>query len=360
MSTQGAGDCLHRLELRAHRTCAPTVEELTAPRTLRARVRARSHLYFQRQHYTLDQSCRPVHKRPMPLNPIQDSLDLHPVLLLQVDGSLSTPSSQSLERGALSTTRAHSQRLSYPQIPLKNQKFIDGIVAARRSGLGGVAHRACRQKHRPPRGEATEGYSGTTAWHNAPRARWFLYSETQEDAEGVRAKTSDRILELQKSQRSEHEGERIRIRWDKEAGTFVGDKISRAGKVDIQSRDRHERGAIMACFEAFDYDRDHVPESRRSDRNCFKALSVSEAFPESLKSGGRAAKQRFYRHIETLHQQGRVDKYTVPRKGDRPLKCVGLPIIASKYAVSQGGYRGVWCDAVAGVHPPPLRRAWQK
>ena len=72
-----------------------------ATRALRPGVRSRSHLHFQSHARALYQPHRSVNERPVPLNPIQDSLDLHPVPFLQVDGSLATPSSQSLERGAL-------------------------------------------------------------------------------------------------------------------------------------------------------------------------------------------------------------------------------------------------------------------
>ena len=94
-----------------------------ATRTLRPGVRSRPHLHFQSQARALYQPHRSVHERPVPLNPIQDSLDLHPVPLLQVDGSLATPSSQSLERGALSTLSGLSSRAFYPQILLKSRLF---------------------------------------------------------------------------------------------------------------------------------------------------------------------------------------------------------------------------------------------
>ena len=91
-----------------------------ATRALRPGVRSRSHLHFQSHARALYQPHRSVNERPVPLNPIQDSLDLHPVPFLQVDGSLATPSSQSLERGALSTLSGLSLRAFYPQIPRRS------------------------------------------------------------------------------------------------------------------------------------------------------------------------------------------------------------------------------------------------
>ena len=81
---------------------------------------------LQRQSSALDQACRPIDERPVPLNPIHDSLDLHPVPSLRVDESVATPSSQSLERGALSTIHHASTRAFYPRIPLKNRKVKGG------------------------------------------------------------------------------------------------------------------------------------------------------------------------------------------------------------------------------------------
>jgi hypothetical protein len=54
---------------------------------------------------------------------LQEKSALHPAPLPRVDGCLSTPSSQSPERGALSTNQHASTALFCPRIPLKNRKF---------------------------------------------------------------------------------------------------------------------------------------------------------------------------------------------------------------------------------------------
>ncbi|MGD8914116.1 MAG: hypothetical protein PVJ68_15420, partial [Candidatus Thiodiazotropha sp.] len=53
-----------------------------------------------------------VHKRFEFLDPIEDSLNLHPVPFVLIDGCLTTPSSQSRGQGA-------GGRMHYPLLPLK-------------------------------------------------------------------------------------------------------------------------------------------------------------------------------------------------------------------------------------------------
>ena len=68
-------------------------------------LRSRAHLNLDCQLRTLHKPRRSIYERPMFLNPIQDSLELHPVPLLRDDRCLATPSSQSLELGAPSNFR---------------------------------------------------------------------------------------------------------------------------------------------------------------------------------------------------------------------------------------------------------------
>ena len=84
-------------------------------------VRSRPHLDLYGQSRRLHQSWRSVHERAMSLNTIQDSLHLHPVPLLRVDESVTTPSSQSPERGALPPICRPSTPRFHPQIPLKSR-----------------------------------------------------------------------------------------------------------------------------------------------------------------------------------------------------------------------------------------------
>ena len=83
----------------------------------------------------------------MSVNPIQDSLDLHLVPLLQVDESVITPSSQSPERDALSTICGPQRPPFYPQIPLRNRISI-GAAAENAPGPQPGPHlERCKQPY---------------------------------------------------------------------------------------------------------------------------------------------------------------------------------------------------------------------
>src|SRR5690606_6157718 len=67
----------------------------------------------------------------------------------------------------------------------------------------------------------SEGYSGSTGWHNAVRARWYLYPETEQDEDGGRPQRTGRLaLELQKSNLGPID-ETIPWRWSEAAHMFL-------------------------------------------------------------------------------------------------------------------------------------------
>ena len=88
----------HKLEV-PRRQPVVTRTRPPAARAARPRVRTGPHLDFDRQAAAINQPRRAIDKRAMPLNPIQDSLELHPVPP-RVDACLATSSSQRPGRDA--------------------------------------------------------------------------------------------------------------------------------------------------------------------------------------------------------------------------------------------------------------------
>jgi len=90
---------------------------------------------------------------------------------------------------------------------------------------------------------ATEGYSGSTQWHNAVRARWYLYPETsQDDEDDAPRKSGDLRLQLQKSNLGRTDQE-IGFRWCDEARLFVA-KREESGALGAM-REKGERQSIV-------------------------------------------------------------------------------------------------------------------
>ncbi len=151
-------------------------------------------------------------------------------------------------------------------------------------------------------GTSSEGYSGSTGWHNACRARWFLYPETMQGDDGDRReRTGDLILELQKSNLGRTD-QSMRFRWDEEAHLFLGEYVNPSA-FDRKHQDREERAGIQRAFAGCAVNAPPliVPAAMQGPRTSFHVLSLRPEFPETLRAGS-GAMRRFRRQIEELRQ----------------------------------------------------------
>ncbi|HEX6268328.1 MAG TPA: AAA family ATPase [Burkholderiales bacterium] len=158
----------------------------------------------------------------------------------------------------------------------------------------------------------SEGYSGSTGWHNSVRARWYLYPETAQGEDGGRPeRTGDLFLELQKSNLGRSD-QSMRFRWDDEAHLFVGELVGHS-TFDRKHQERVEqdgvRRAVRGCQEAGL----HVPAALQGPSTAFLTLSQRPEFPESLKGGGRAKTLRFRRVLEQLRQLRHIEESSYRR-----------------------------------------------
>jgi hypothetical protein len=150
-----------------------------------------------------------------------------------------------------------------------------------------------------------EGYSGSTAWHNSTRARWYLTAETRSGDEGEQAaRTGKLILELQKSNHSEI-GTRIEFAWDQDAHLFLGRTVESAPQLDLRDRDYSEQASILRALRACAAKDIPVPAATTGNRTAYRVLDACDDFPDSLRAG-RTATRRFWKHIEILRQSGKV------------------------------------------------------
>lgn len=162
-------------------------------------------------------------------------------------------------------------------------------------------------------GAATsEGYSGSTGWHNSVRARWYLRPETKPGEDGTQP-TGDLLLELQKANHGESDAA-IRFRWDDAAHLFAGAAIERETEFDRKHRDREEQAAIRRALKGCAGAGLHVPAAMTGPRTALLVLSQRPEFPDSLRGGGRANSRRFWQQIEVLRHMLHVEEGSIGRK----------------------------------------------
>lgn len=158
----------------------------------------------------------------------------------------------------------------------------------------------------------TEGYSGTTAWHNSVRARWYLYPETTRDDDGSAERTGELILELQKSNLGRVDRS-LRFAWDEAKHLFLGEPTDQS-TFDRKHQDREEQRGILAALRSCAAASVLVPAATTGQRTAYHVLQGRQEFPETMKT--KADVRRFWRHIEALRHDQAVREETHIR-GDR-------------------------------------------
>lgn len=173
------------------------------------------------------------------------------------------------------------------------------LIAADRGALVLIGH----VPKATANGFATEGYSGSTGWHNAARARWYLRPEAEDGGE----RTGAQLLEQQKANHGNAVS--LRFTWDDVGHLFVGELVGGASHFDRAHQARTERAGILAAFKASAEATPPliVPAATAGPRTTLHALSARPEFPDSLRSG-RAAARRFWRHIEELRQFQHIEE----------------------------------------------------
>lgn len=174
-------------------------------------------------------------------------------------------------------------------------------------------------------GFSTEGYSGSAGWHNAVRARWYLYPETRPGDDGERnERTGSMLLELQKANHG-HGGTTMRFEWDEAAHLFVGQLEGGMSNFDRSHQDRTERAGILRAFKACAEASPPVavPAAMTGPRTALHVLAARPEFPESLRAGKPAAR-RFWRHVEELRHLLALSECSIRRSNRHLLACLEI------------------------------------
>jgi AAA domain/Bifunctional DNA primase/polymerase, N-terminal/Primase C terminal 1 (PriCT-1) len=194
------------------------------------------------------------------------------------------------------------------------KQFVNELLALIPPATGAVLLIGHVNKVSASGGATNEGYSGSTAWHNSARARWFLYPETLHGEDGGRAaRTGKLILELQKANHGEV-GTQIEFQWDVAANLFVGRLVADAMDFDRTHRDQTERRGILLSLKACTQSTPAimVPAATTGQRTAYNTLAERPEFPDTLRSG-KPGRTRFWRHIEALRQKNAIEEASYRR-----------------------------------------------
>jgi AAA domain/Bifunctional DNA primase/polymerase, N-terminal/Primase C terminal 1 (PriCT-1) len=156
--------------------------------------------------------------------------------------------------------------------------------------------------------ETSQGYSGSTAWNNSVRARWYLRAE----GDGL-------LLELSKANNAAA-GAQIRLRWDPTAMLYVAETAPVDGGMVKAVREREERDGIVAAFKACAAAGIDVPAATTGRRTAYHVLAAQPSFPASLSGDSAGARRQFWRLIEELRAIGTLREKSI-RRSDRHYVC---------------------------------------
>lgn len=184
------------------------------------------------------------------------------------------------------------------------KRYVNALVSLIPPKTGAVLLIGHVNKQTASDSRSREGYSGSTAWHNSVRARWYLRAERGNGEDGEEDSTGNLLLELQKSNHG-RSGLEMRFAWDTDAHLFVGQAVAGVSKFDQAHRDRIEQEAILRAFGACEAATVPVvvPAAITGPRTAYRVLKARPELPETLRTGKPAAR-RFWRHIEQMrHMQ---------------------------------------------------------
>lgn len=156
--------------------------------------------------------------------------------------------------------------------------------------------------------ETSEGYSGSTQWHNAVRARWYLYPEMEadEDSKGPKLPTGNLFLKVQKSNLGK-KAEAMVFAWDEEAKMFLAQEVVAMAPDDLEHREREEAEWLLRAIVKAQDAGVPVLSATSGRRTSFHVLSAMLGFPEAL----RRSKTRFWRHLEVLRSRRHIEEDTI-------------------------------------------------
>jgi hypothetical protein len=196
------------------------------------------------------------------------------------------------------------------------KRFVNRLLAQIPADDGAVLFLGHINKPSASDPNTSEGYSGSTQWHNAVRARWYLYPETEKDEDDKKRarRTGKLLLELQKSNLGPID-RALTFAWDEAAHMFLATGSYGTSAIDPKHREETEQLGILRALQgcAAATPPISVPTATRGDRTAYHVLSNRPEFPDSLKKT-----KRFWARIEQLRQLHHIEEQESRRSSRKP------------------------------------------
>jgi hypothetical protein len=248
--------------------------------------------------------------------------------------------------------------------------FMRALTVLARQAKAGVLLLAHVDKgtSRGDRGPNTEGYSGSTAWHNSARSRLFM----RRDAEGAL------LLEHQKGTHSAGLMQPLRLAWVKDGIPMLDEPLS---PMMQGMTDRADTKALLRLIHEFSERGEWVATATNSRNHAAKLLRQEPTFPrlkggevfDLLRQAERAGQLErvVYRNADRkererwrVSSQGREFARIAPTAPSAPTSYAGTdgaPVAPSAPTALGGmgeGARALWSDREATVTSSAPRNGW--
>ena len=172
--------------------------------------------------------------------------------------------------------------------------FMRGLARLARRIDGAVMLLAHIDKHTAKTGKGTEGYSGSTAWHNSARSRLFLSED-----DGLL------VLDHQKANLGP-KAEPLALAWDD--GMMVPAQHAIGRQAAEAVTEKADVDAVQRAIEAAYKSGDNVPTGRTGPATTWHHLKTLPELPEALRD--RRNKDRFWRALARLDREGKIRRET--------------------------------------------------
>jgi RecA-family ATPase len=151
--------------------------------------------------------------------------------------------------------------------------------------------------------ETSQGFSGSTAWNNSVRARWYLRPDGDDALR----------LEVQKSNHAPV-GASLRLEWNASAHLFVGELTMPVSKLERDLAASDDRAAVFDLVHKAQADGNPVPAASSGPRSAWHVLSAMPGFPPGFT--GKGGQARLNMAIERLIAAGQLTR-TAEKTGNR-------------------------------------------
>lgn len=163
-------------------------------------------------------------------------------------------------------------------------------------------------------GGVSQGYSGSTGWHNSVRARWYLHQEATDDDE---PSDGSLILELQKSNLGNCD-QKIRFKYDDAAHLFIGEYVVGFNSYQGKLEDQRIQQAILNVIEKVEKNRLSDPEiyisaSLTGPYSAWNTISSHPDWPSEFQ--GKSYKKRFDFWLRRMKYDKQISSETIKGKG---------------------------------------------